>query len=218
MEDLFAEMRVRTELGTGAAWLPGFVDSVADQLLQHIHSLSQISPFRFMMTPGGRSMSVAMTSCGACGWYTDKRGYRYVRHDPMTGQHWPDMPDIFRHIAVAAAQEAGFSDFTPVSCLVNRYGPGAKMGLHQDRDEDDLASPIVSVSLGVPARFAFGGLLKTDPVRRFDLRHGDVVVWGGPSRLAWHGVSPVRETFHQQTGAMRYNLTFRAINPALFQP
>ncbi|MFT8367081.1 MAG: DNA oxidative demethylase AlkB [Gluconobacter cerinus] len=218
MEDLFAEMRVRTELGTGAVWLPGFVDSVADQLLQHIHSLSQISPFRFMMTPGGRSMSVAMTSCGACGWYTDKRGYRYVRHDPMTGQYWPDMPDIFRHIAVAAAQEAGFSNFTPVSCLLNRYEPGAKMGLHQDRDEDDLASPIVSVSLGVPARFAFGGLQKTDPVRRFDVRHGDVMVWGGPSRLAWHGVSPVRETFHQQTGAMRYNLTFRAINPALFQP
>ncbi|MFT9448285.1 MAG: DNA oxidative demethylase AlkB [Gluconobacter japonicus] len=218
MEDLFATLRCRTDLADGAVLLPGFATSCAEQLLEGIRHLALETPFRTMKTPGGRTLSVATTSCGDCGWYTDQKGYRYVRTDPLTGKPWPQMPDMFFELACATAKEAGYPDFSPSSCLINRYEPGAKMGLHQDRDEDDLSSPIVSVSLGVPARFAFGGLLKTDPVQRHDLFHGDVVVWGGISRLAWHGVSPIRETFHPQTGAMRYNLTFRAINAALFQP
>ena len=218
MEDLFAGLRCRTDLAEGAVLLPGFAEARAERLVENIQRLSLEAPFRVMKTPGGRSMSIATTSCGDYGWYTDQKGYRYVRSDPLTGKPWPKMPDIFFELACAAAEEAGYPDFSPASCLINRYEPGAKMGLHQDRDEDDLASPIVSVSLGISARFAFGGLLKTDAVQRYDLFHGDVVVWGGISRLAWHGVSPVRETFHPQTGAMRYNLTFRAINAALFQP
>jgi alkylated DNA repair protein (DNA oxidative demethylase) len=218
MEDLFAGLRARMLLAEGAVLLPGFANARSQDLCTGILDISRQVPFRNMKTPGGRPMSVATTSCGACGWYTDQHGYRYVHTDPLTGKPWPEMPALFLDLAREAAAEAGYPDFSPASCLINRYEPGAKMGLHQDGDEDDLASPIVSVSLGVPARFAFGGLLKTDPVQRYDLLHGDVVVWGGVSRLAWHGVSPVRETFHPQTGAMRYNLTFRAINAALFQP
>ncbi|MFT8808480.1 MAG: DNA oxidative demethylase AlkB [Gluconobacter sp.] len=217
MDDLFAPVRPRTVLAEGAIWLPGFVPSEAQTLHQVIADVSARAPFRHFRTRMG-PMSAAMTSCGACGWIADPSGYRYSRTDPQTSQPWPAMPDALRHLAVRAAAEAGYEGFDPSSCLINRYGPGAKMGLHQDRDEGRPEAPVVSVSLGVPARFSFGGSLRSDPKRIIDLLDGDVVVWGGPSRFAWHGVSSIRETFHQQTGAMRYNLTFRAINAALFRP
>lgn len=217
MDDLLTSIRPRTILAEGAVWLPGFGLSEVQALRQAITQVSAQAPFRHFRTRMG-PMSAAMTSCGACGWVADPSGYRYSRTDPQSGRPWPAMPDALRHLAVRAAAEAGYAGFDPASCLINRYGPGAKMGLHQDRDEGMPEAPVVSVSLGVPARFSFGGLRRTDPKRIIELLDGDVVVWGGVSRFAWHGVSPIRETFHQQTGAMRYNLTFRAINAALFRP
>jgi len=162
-----------------------------------------------MVTPGGFEMSVAMTSCGAAGWVTDRHGYRYDRRDPASGSPWPPIPEIFRDLAGAAAAEAGFPGFRPDACLINRYEPGARMSLHQDRDEQDFENPIVSVSLGLPAIFLFGGLKRSDKPNRYRLEHGDVVVWGGRARLFFHGVAPLADGEHGLLGRQRINLTFR---------
>lgn len=162
-----------------------------------------------MSTPGGHRMSVAMTNCGRFGWVTDRTGYRYDRIDPESGKPWPPMPPVLVELAQGAAAEAGFSAFAPDACLINRYEPGARMSLHQDKDEADFAAPIVSVSLGLPAIFLFGGLKRSDRPRRFRLEHGDVVVWGGPARLAFHGVAPLADGEHGAMGRRRINLTFR---------
>ena len=162
-----------------------------------------------MVTPGGFEMSVAMTNCGAAGWVTDRSGYRYQAHDPQGGAPWPAMPAGFLALAHEAASEAGFVTFVPDACLINRYEPGTKLSLHQDRDEADYAHPIVSVSLGLPATFQFGGPKRADPVRKFTLEHGDVVVWGGPSRLFHHGVLTLKSGEHPLTGRRRFNLTLR---------
>jgi alkylated DNA repair protein (DNA oxidative demethylase) len=162
-----------------------------------------------MVTPGGFTMSVAMTNCGAAGWVTDRTGYRYDPRDPDNGRPWPDMPAAFLHLATAAAEAAGYCDFVPDACLINRYQPGAKMSLHQDKDEQDFGAPIVSVSLGLPAVFLFGGLKRSEKPRRYRLAHGDVVVWGGPSRLFFHGVAPLADGEHPVLGRQRINLTFR---------
>lgn len=162
-----------------------------------------------MVTPGGHQMSVAMTSCGSFGWVTDRSGYRYDALDPDSGQPWPAMPPRFRELAERAAGEVGFAGFAPDACLINRYEPGAKMSLHQDRDERDIGAPIVSVSLGLPATFLFGGLKRADKTQRYRLAHGDVVVWGGPARLAFHGVAPLADGEHALLGRQRINLTFR---------
>lgn len=217
MDDLFASLRPRTVLADGAVWLPGFAFPDAEVLHQAIADVSAAAPFRHFRTRLGL-MSAAMTSCGACGWMADPEGYRYSWTDPLTEQPWPVLPDALRHLARRAAAEAGYEAFDPVSCLINRYAQGAGMGLHQDRDEGYPEAPVVSVSLGVPARFSFVVSDRSAPKRIIELRDGDVVVWGGASRFAWHGISPIRETFHPQTGTMRYNLTFRAINAALFRP
>jgi alkylated DNA repair protein (DNA oxidative demethylase) len=161
-----------------------------------------------MTTPGG-VMSVAMTNCGAAGWVSDRSGYRYDRIDPDSGKPWPEMPQAFRRLACEAATDAGYGNFTPDACLINRYLPGARLSLHQDRNERDMTCPIVSVSLGLPATFQFGGLKRTDPLRKYLLRHGDLAVWGGPSRLCYHGVATLKEGDHPKLGAMRINLTFR---------
>lgn len=193
----------------GAVWLPGFALREAPALLEAVAEIAAAAPFRHLETPGGLRMSVAMTNAGAFGWVSDRRGYRYERCDPQTGLAWPPMPAAFAALAGSAAAEAGHAGFVPDACLINRYVPGARMSLHQDRDERDLGQPIVSVSLGLPASFQFGGPKRSDPVQRLPLTHGDVVVWGGASRLHFHGVLRLAAGHHPLTGATRINLTFR---------
>ena len=189
--------------------LAGFARPADAPLLAALGEVVAKAPFRHMMTPGGFTMSVAMTNCGAAGWVTDRRGYRYDAHDPNTGRTWPAMPAVFHDLAQSAAAAAGFPGFKPDACLLNRYQPGARLTLHQDRNERDFDAPIVSVSLGLPAVFLWGGLSRADRARRVRLIHGDVVVWGGPARLAYHGVDVLKDGAHELTGAVRFNLTFR---------
>jgi alkylated DNA repair protein (DNA oxidative demethylase) len=196
-------------MAQGAILLRGFAQSIEDALIAAINDIAGQAPFRHMMTPGGHRMSVAMTNCGSFGWVTDRTGYRYDTLDPETGKPWPALPASFLDLAAGAADRAGFAGFSPDACLINRYQPGARMSLHQDRDEQDFDSPIVSVSLGLPATFLFGGLKRTDKPRRFRLEHSDIVVWGGPTRLAFHGVAPLAEGEHGRMGRQRINLTFR---------
>jgi DNA oxidative demethylase len=196
-------------LCAGAMVLRGAAVSRAEALLAAVERVSAQSPFRLMTTPGGYRMSVAMTNCGAVGWVTDRRGYRYDRVDPLTGQPWPAMAPVFSELASDAATAAGFGDFAPDACLINRYEPGTRLSLHQDRNERDFNAPIVSVSLGLPAVFLFGGAQRSDRPQRVLLRHGDVVVWGGPARLSFHGVMPLKEDSHPLLGRYRINLTLR---------
>jgi alkylated DNA repair protein (DNA oxidative demethylase) len=196
-------------LGAGTAVLAGFVLDREEELLVSLKLVVGQSPFRNMITPGGFRMSVAMSNCGPLGWVTDRTGYRYSGIDPETNSSWPEMPPAFRILAESAANEAGFPNFVPDACLINRYEPGTKLSLHQDKDEHDFTQPIVSVSLGLPATFLFGGLERRDKVVRIPLVHGDVVVWGGPARLRYHGVGPLGEGEHSRLGRVRYNLTFR---------
>jgi len=199
----------REPLAAGAVVLRGFALACAPALLHALQEVTTAAPFRYMVTPGGFRMSVAMTNCGAAGWVTDASGYRYDPIDPDSGAPWPRMPDCFGEFASRAANEAGFAGFTTDACLINRYEPGARLSLHQDRNERDFDAPIVSVSLGVPALFLFGGLKRADRPRRVPLSHGDVVVWGGPARLRYHGVLPVKADYHPALGQQRINLTFR---------
>ena len=196
-------------IGPGAVVLRGFAAADETALLNDLSELSGKSPFRHMMTPGGFTMSVAMTNCGELGWVTDRTGYRYDPIDPLTGKRWPAMPASFLKLATSAAAKAGFPGFEPDACLVNRYEPGTRLSLHQDRNERDFSQPIVSVSLGLPATFLFGGLKRADKTTRIPLNHGDVVVWGGPTRLRYHGVSPLKDGEHPLLGTRRINLTFR---------
>jgi DNA oxidative demethylase len=197
------------EMAEGAVLLRGFAGAVETGLIAALRATVEQAPFRHMMTPGGHQMSVAMTNCGSFGWVTDRTGYRYDSHDPEAGRPWPPMPPSFRELAMRAAARAGFAGFAPDACLINRYQPGARMSLHQDKDELDLDAPIVSVSMGLPAIFLFGGLQRGDKPRRFRLQHGDVAVWGGPTRLAFHGVAPLADGEHALMGRQRINLTFR---------
>jgi alkylated DNA repair protein (DNA oxidative demethylase) len=179
--------------------------------VEEIARIAETSPFRHLVVPGGHTMSVAMTNCGRVGWVSDRKGYRYDPIDPDTSQPWPAMPRSFLDLAARAAAEAGFPNYDPDACLINRYAAGAKLGLHQDRDEEDPISPIVSVSLGLPATFLWGGKKRGDPVRRFRLESGDIAVWGGPARFIYHGVSALKEGDHPLTGPVRLNLTFRKV-------
>jgi alkylated DNA repair protein (DNA oxidative demethylase) len=210
--DLFESVDVlpsREAMGEGAVLLRGFARPSEGELIAALRDIEGLAPFRHMVTPGGHSMSVAMTNCGSLGWVTDRSGYRYDTNDPETGKPWPAMPASFRQLAGQAAVQGGFEDFSPDACLINRYQPGARLSLHQDKDEDDFGAPIVSVSLGLRAIFLFGGLKRTDKLRRFRLEHGDVVVWGGPTRLVFHGVAPLADGEHALLGRQRINLTFR---------
>jgi alkylated DNA repair protein (DNA oxidative demethylase) len=193
----------------GAVLLRGFTKPLEADLLAELSDIVAQAPFRHMVTPGGHQMSVAMTNCGDVGWVTDRTGYRYDARDPETGKPWPAMPKSFRELARKAAAEAGFDGFAPDACLINRYQPGARMSLHQDKDELDFDAPIVSVSLGLPAIFLFGGLKRADKPQRFRLEHGDIAVWGGPARLRFHGVAPLADGEHPLLGRQRINLTFR---------
>jgi alkylated DNA repair protein (DNA oxidative demethylase) len=207
MPDLFT--KPREVMAKGAALLRGYALSREAELLAAIESVTAAAPFRHMMTPGGYTMSVAMTTCGSVGWVTDRKGYRYSPTDPATGKPWPPMPDAFQALATEAAAEAGYLKFNPDSCLINRYEPGTKLSLHQDQDEQDMSQPIVSVSLGLPATFLFGGPKRGDPTAKYPLSHGDVAVWGGPSRLFFHGVATLKDGTHPLLGRKRINLTFR---------
>ncbi|GAB7126020.1 DNA oxidative demethylase AlkB [Silvimonas sp. JCM 19000] len=213
--DLFAEdtpaADTRTPLADGAWLLHGFVLPEAAALLAEVGRIEAAAPFRHLVTPGGYTMSVAMTNSGGLGWVSDRRGYRYDPIDPQTSLHWPALPTLFAGVARRAAAAAGYSDFEPQACLINRYVAGARLSLHQDKDELDQRAPIVSVSLGLPATFLFGGLQRNDKTARHRLVHGDVVVWGGPSRLAYHGVAPLAAGSHPATGECRINLTFRKV-------
>jgi alkylated DNA repair protein (DNA oxidative demethylase) len=196
-------------IAPGAVLLRRFAQSSGPALLEAVRGVTSQSPFRLMSTPGGYQMSVAMTNCGAAGWITDRTGYRYDPIDPLTGHPWPAMPDGFATLAAQASLRAGFGPFTPDACLINQYEPRSRMSLHQDRNERDFTAPIVSVSLGLPAIFLFGGDRRADKPRRVALAHGDVVIWGGPARLRFHGVLPLKDGEHSLTGRRRINLTFR---------
>jgi DNA oxidative demethylase len=196
-------------LAPGAWWLRGFALGHVTALVAAIESVQAAAPFRHLITPGGFRMSVAMTNCGSLGWVSDRRGYRYDLHDPLSGRPWPPMPPVFLELARTAAEAGEFSEFTPDACLLNRYEPGARLTLHQDKDERDFSAPIVSVSLGLPGTFLFGGDSRKDKQRRLPLQHGDVVVWGGPARLRHHGVLALKDGHHELLGSRRLNLTFR---------
>lgn len=197
-------------LAPGAMVLRGFALPDQDALWADLQRVTAVAPMRHMITPGGFRMSVAMTNCGLLGWVSDETGYRYDTVDPDTGKAWPAMPASFATLATRAAEKAGFAGFTPDACLVNRYTPGARLSLHQDRDERDKRAPIVSVSLGLPAVFLFGGTRRTDKTIRVPVQHADVVVWGGPSRLNYHGVLALKKaTPHRLIGDVRVNLSFR---------
>ncbi|GBQ12740.1 DNA oxidative demethylase AlkB [Swaminathania salitolerans] len=211
MDDLLSGLRMPERVAPGALFLPGYAASIEREALRGIAAICALAPPHHLLTPGGRRLSVAMTGCGAFGWHSDRAGYRYVSRDPVSGRPWPAMPRSWRDLAREAAERAGYPGFEPQSCLVNRYDTGARMGLHRDCDEDDLTSPVVSVSFGVTAAFLFGGAERHDPVRKLAVESGDVLVWGGPSRLAYHGVAPLPRRTHSLTGPLRWNLTFRRV-------
>jgi alkylated DNA repair protein (DNA oxidative demethylase) len=200
---------VEEGLGPGTALLRGFALQKQSSLLDAMFQVAAQSHFRHMITPGGFRMSVAMTNCGTLGWVTDRKGYRYEKVDPDTNAPWPAMPESFLNLAQSAAELAGFPAFVPDACLVNRYEPGARLTLHQDKNERDFSNPIVSVSLGLPAVFQFGGLERNDRTIRLPIKHGDVLVWGGPARLRYHGIMPLKDGIHPLTGPYRFNLTLR---------
>jgi alkylated DNA repair protein (DNA oxidative demethylase) len=197
----------RVALGEGITLLRRFADTA--KLLPLIESIAAKSPFRHLVTPGGQTMSVAMTNCGPVGWVSDRSGYRYSPLDPLTLRAWPSLPSAFETLALDAAREGGFPDFQPDACLINRYQPGARLTAHRDADEQNFAQPIVSVSIGLPASFAFYGLTRGGKGKNVPLQDGDVLVWGGPARLVYHAVRPLKAGHHPLTGGLRYNLTFR---------
>ncbi len=203
------EEPVLESLAEGAVLLRGFALRHAPEIMAHLGPIIAAAPLRHMLTPGGFRMSVAMTNCGTAGWISDRKGYRYAAQDPDAHQPWPPMPALFATLASEAAAQAGFADFHPDVCLINRYEPGARMTLHQDKDEQDFGAPIVSVSLGLPAVFLFGAMTRKNRPQRIPLQNGDVVVWGGPARLAYHGINPLKDGDHPLTGRCRFNLTFR---------
>lgn len=210
MNDLFDNLLPqKTEIAPDAFLLKGFALTNEEQLLADLQQVIQAAPFRHMVTPGGFTMSVAITNCGDVGWVSDRTGYRYTQHDPLNGKPWPAMPVSFQILASAAATLAGFSNFAPDACLINCYQVGARMGLHQDKDEQDFSQPIVSISLGLPATFQFGGSVRSDKSINIPLQHGDVVVWGGEARLRYHGVLPLKPNKHPLLGEQRINMTFR---------
>ncbi len=209
MRHFFSALAAVEPLAPGAALLHGFAAPLDTALADVVRNVAAAAPFRQMITPGGFKMSVAMTNCGAFGWVSDEGGYRYSPTDPDTARAWPELPPVLADLACRAAAAAGFDGFTPDACLVNRYAPGARLTLHQDRDERDMSHPIVSVSLGVPAVFLFGGVKRNERALRVNLTHGDVVVWGGPARLRYHGVATLKLAEHPFAGAERINLTLR---------
>ncbi len=215
MDDLFDNLPpddcAPVTIAPGAVLLPGFARAEAGELAGAVRRVIAEAPLRHLVTPGGYTMSVAMTNCGRLGWVSDRQGYRYAAVDPVSGKPWPEMPAVLQALARRAAEAAGYPGFDPDACLINRYIPGARMSLHQDKDERDVAAPIVSLSLGLPATFQFGGPRRSDRPQRYRLAHGDVAVWGGPSRFFFHGVTPLPAGDHGLLGEQRLNVTFRKV-------
>lgn len=209
--DLFSQDAAQPilQLDTQAFVLKGFALATADELWQFVQEVVAVSPWRQLRTPGGKQMSVRTTNCGDWGWLSDVKGYRYTAQDPLRLEAWPPMPSLFSDIAKNAAERVGFNGFEPDACLINSYLPQTKMGLHQDRDEENMQAPIVSVSLGLSAQFLWGGKKRTDRPQRIELHHGDVVVWGGVDRLKFHGIGKILPGNHPLLGQQRINLTFR---------
>lgn len=196
-------------LGEGTLLIRHYISDYTEQFIAEIEQITKQAPFRNMLTPNGYKMSVAMTNCGEVGWVTDLTGYRYTQQDPLTGKNWPAIPELFRKLALQAANLAGYPDFQPQGCLINRYLVGTKLSLHQDKDEKNLKAPIVSFSLGLPASFQWGGLKRNDKKQRITLNHGDALIWGGVDRLRFHGILPIKQDSHERLGEQRINLTFR---------
>lgn len=214
-EDLFQQVidnPKHRRLGEGTLLLQDFITAEAPQLIDEITNIIKVAPFRNMVTATGLKMSVAMTNCGDLGWVPDQKGYRYTQIDPLTGNIWPAMPKLFLKFACSAAKLAGFVNFNPNACLINRYNIGTKLSIHQDKDENNMQAPIVSCSLGLPAIFLWGGLTKSDKATKLSLRHGDVLVWGGVDRLRFHGVMPIDKGSHPLLGEQRINITFRQVS------
>lgn len=215
MADLFDQMadtnRNKQELAPGALCLPAFVLDRAAEVIAELEPIFTQAPLRHLITPGGHKMSVAMSNCGELGWVSDRKGYRYQELDPLSGQAWPAMPKLFLELAQQVAEEVGYKRFQPQACLINQYLPGSKMSLHQDKDENNESAPIVSLSFGINAEFLFGGLSRGSPTKRLTLKHGDAVVWGGPSRFCFHGILPLKDSEHSLLGRQRINITFRQV-------
>ncbi|MBL8470402.1 MAG: DNA oxidative demethylase AlkB [Rhodocyclaceae bacterium] len=211
--DLFADLEAAAAepffFAPGAALLRGFALPYVTELLAALDEICALAPFRHMQTPGGHTMSAAMSNCGPLGWVSDLSGYRYASADPQTGRPWPELPAAMTRLAGEAATAAGYTKFAPDACLINRYLPGAHLSLHQDRNERDFKQPIVSLSLGLPANFLWGGQRRKDAVCKLALQHGDIVVWGGASRLNYHGVAALAPGQHALLGGCRINLTLR---------
>ena len=208
--DLFSETTpIKINILPDVVLLKGFALAHESLLLADLQAVIIQAPLRHMMTKMGFNMSAAMTNCGNLGWTSDRKGYRYTPLDPLTNLPWPAMPASFQQLATLAADEAGFKHFQPDACLINQYKVGASMGLHQDKNEVDYTQPIVSVSLGIPALFHFGGQLRSDKTIKIPLNHGDVIVWGGAARQYFHAVAPLKMNQHQALGTYRYNLTYR---------
>jgi alkylated DNA repair protein (DNA oxidative demethylase) len=211
--DLFADDQPKItgneQIGPQSFVLRGFALPLIETLLPALRKVVRQAPFRHLVTPGGFTMSAAMTCCGSVGWTSSRQGYRYSPLDPQTGRPWPRIPEDLMALARSAAEAAGFPGFIADACLINRYVPGAKMSLHQDKDEADHHWPVVSISLGIAAIFEFGGFERSDKPRRVSLFHGDVVVWGGVDRLRFHGVQPIKQASHPLLGEQRINLTLR---------
>jgi len=206
--DLFAH-EPQQKVAEGAWLLRGFALAFTSELLFEIQQVIAQAPLRTMHTPSGLPLSVQTTSCGDAGWVSDAYGYRYARRNSFAQKRWPAMPKAFSTLAQQAASAAGFKHYVPDSCLINVYNVGAKMSLHQDKNEKDFSQPIVSVSLGLPATFLLGGLARENATQKIQLIHGDIIVWGGPARLFFHGVLPIKAGRHPLLGERRINLTFR---------
>jgi DNA oxidative demethylase len=197
-------------VGSGLRIVPGYLDRPAqEELLAALREVMRAAPLYVPTMPkSGRPLSVRMTNCGPLGWMTDAGGYRYQGHHPETGAPWPPIPDLL----LSAWRDLSFYPHAPQACLVNFYGPGARMGLHQDRDEADMAAPVLSLSLGDTCLFRIGGTRRDDPTRTLRLASGDAVVLGGDARLAFHGVDRIisgTSTLLDEGG--RINLTLRRV-------